>query len=178
MEQYTRLPDERDMRQYPRRLLNSTNHQKYPKRVPNETSIIPVDHRIQFSYRTHRFFSATGMSTRSTQCPNPLTHEDILAEIGIAAIQSRSQSRVHAGRRQELGAWVDYGLGSANENLPSFVVLCDNNGRPVNGPRNWGSGFIPATHRGVRITGGDEPITISICRRFILSHVSRKSWPC
>lgn len=60
--------------------------------------------------------------------------------------------------RPSLGAWVDYGLGSANENLPSFVVLCDNKGRPVNGPRNWGSGFIPATHQGVRISGGDEPI--------------------
>jgi len=60
--------------------------------------------------------------------------------------------------RPSLGAWVNYGLGSANQNLPSFVVLCDNKGRPVNGPRNWGSGFIPASHQGVRITGGDEPI--------------------
>lgn len=61
--------------------------------------------------------------------------------------------------RPSLGAWVDYGLGSANQNLPSFVVLCDNKGNPVNGPRNWGSGFIPATHQGVRIDGGsEEPI--------------------
>lgn len=61
--------------------------------------------------------------------------------------------------RPSLGAWVNYGLGSANQNLPSFVVLCDNNGRPVNGPRNWGSGFIPATHQGVRIEGAsEEPI--------------------
>ncbi|MDF1785547.1 MAG: DUF1501 domain-containing protein, partial [Verrucomicrobiales bacterium] len=35
--------------------------------------------------------------------------------------------------RPSLGSWVDYGLGTANENLPSFVVLCDNKGRPVNG---------------------------------------------
>lgn len=61
--------------------------------------------------------------------------------------------------RPSLGSWVDYGLGSANQNLPSFVVLCDNKGRPVNGPRNWGSGFIPASHQGVRINGAsDEPI--------------------
>ncbi len=61
--------------------------------------------------------------------------------------------------RPSLGSWVNYGLGSANHNLPSFVVLCDNNGRPVNGPRNWGSGFIPASHQGVRINGAsDEPI--------------------
>ncbi len=61
--------------------------------------------------------------------------------------------------RPSLGAWVHYGLGSANENLPAFVVMCDNAGRPVNGPRNWGSGFMPATHQGVRINGSDpEPI--------------------
>jgi hypothetical protein len=61
--------------------------------------------------------------------------------------------------RPSLGAWVDYGLGSENSNLPSFVVMCDNKGRPVNGSRNWGSGFMPAAHQGVRIHGtSDEPI--------------------
>ncbi len=61
--------------------------------------------------------------------------------------------------RPSLGSWIHYGLGSANENLPAFVVMCDNSGRPVNGPRNWGSGFMPATHQGVRINGNDaEPI--------------------
>lgn len=66
---------------------------------------------------------------------------------------------INTAGRPSLGAWVNYGLGSANENLPSFVVLCDNNGRPVNGPRNWGSGFIPASNQGVRINGAsDEPI--------------------
>ncbi|MCC6508228.1 MAG: DUF1501 domain-containing protein [Pirellulaceae bacterium] len=61
--------------------------------------------------------------------------------------------------RPSLGSWINYGLGSANENLPSFVVMCDNSGRPVNGPRNWGSGFMPASHQGVRINGTEtEPI--------------------
>ncbi len=61
--------------------------------------------------------------------------------------------------RPSLGAWVQYGLGTGNANLPSFVVMCDNEGRPVNGPRNWGSGFMPASHQGVRINGtSDEPI--------------------
>ncbi|MEQ1826926.1 MAG: DUF1501 domain-containing protein [Pirellula sp.] len=61
--------------------------------------------------------------------------------------------------RPSLGSWINYGLGSANENLPAFVVMCDNPGRPVNGPRNWGSGFMPASHQGVRINGTDkEPI--------------------
>ncbi len=63
---------------------------------------------------------------------------------------------INVAGRPSLGAWVNYGLGSANENLPSFVVMCDNKGRPVNGPRNWGSGFMPASHQGVRILGGNE----------------------
>lgn len=61
--------------------------------------------------------------------------------------------------RPSLGAWVNYGLGSANHDLPSFVVMCDNAGRPVNGPRNWGTGFMPASHQGIRFDGGaEEPI--------------------
>ena len=61
--------------------------------------------------------------------------------------------------RPSLGAWVNYGLGSMNHDLPTFVVMCDNQGRPVNGSRNWGSGFMPASHQGVRINGADdEPI--------------------
>ncbi len=61
--------------------------------------------------------------------------------------------------RPSLGAWVNYGLGSSSENLPSFVVICDSAGRPVNGTRNWGSGFMPATWQGVQISGsGNEPI--------------------
>ena len=62
--------------------------------------------------------------------------------------------------RPSLGAWVNYGLGSANDNLPSFIVICDSNGRPVNGTRNWGSGFMPATYQGVQLAGGsEEPIS-------------------
>lgn len=66
---------------------------------------------------------------------------------------------INVAGRPSLGAWVHYGLGSANQNLPAFVIMCDSSGRPVNGPRNWGSGFMPASHQGVRINGAsDEPI--------------------
>ncbi len=66
---------------------------------------------------------------------------------------------INVAGRPSLGAWVNYGLGSANDNLPSFVIMCDSTGRPVNGPRNWGSGFMPASHQGVRLNGNsDEPI--------------------
>ncbi|MDB6171948.1 MAG: hypothetical protein JWL59_1259 [Chthoniobacteraceae bacterium] len=47
-----------------------------------------------------------------------------------------------------MGSWVTYGLGSANENLPAFVVLPDPRGLPPGGVVNWGAGFLPAVHQG------------------------------
>jgi hypothetical protein len=60
--------------------------------------------------------------------------------------------------RPSLGAWATYGLGSENQNLPAFVVMKDNPAQVVNGPRNWGAGFMPAVYQGTRIEGGPEPI--------------------
>jgi hypothetical protein len=47
-----------------------------------------------------------------------------------------------------MGSWVTYGLGTENKNLPAFVVLPDPRGFPMNGPINWGAGFLPATFQG------------------------------
>ncbi len=60
--------------------------------------------------------------------------------------------------RPSLGAWVSYGLSTENTNLPAFVVMQDNPATVVNGPRNWGAGFMPATYQGVRLSSGTEPI--------------------
>ncbi len=60
--------------------------------------------------------------------------------------------------RPSLGSWVTYGLGTENQNLPAFVVLQDTNTQVVNGPRNWGTGFMPAVYQGTRLQVGTEPI--------------------
>ena len=58
-----------------------------------------------------------------------------------------------------MGAWLSYGLGSENENLPAFVVLPDPRGLPAGGSINWTSGFLPANHQGVPFrTQSQEPI--------------------
>jgi hypothetical protein len=62
------------------------------------------------------------------------------------------------GGRPSLGSWVSYGLGSENANLPGFVVIEDNQGQVVNGPRNWSAGFMPAIYQGTALLGGEEPI--------------------
>ncbi|MDA1015535.1 MAG: DUF1501 domain-containing protein [Planctomycetota bacterium] len=58
-----------------------------------------------------------------------------------------------------MGSWISYGLGSLNENLPTFVVLPDHRGYASNGPKNWGSAFLPASTQGTTIfPQRDNPI--------------------
>ena len=55
-----------------------------------------------------------------------------------------------------LGAWLSYGLGTFNPNLPSHVVISEH--RPYSGPQIWDSNFLPGVHSGVRIQPGDQPL--------------------
>jgi hypothetical protein len=61
--------------------------------------------------------------------------------------------------RPSMGAWVAYGLGSPNQNLPAFVVLLSRGGtdQPLY-DRLWGSGFLPTRYQGVKLRGGKEPV--------------------
>jgi len=58
--------------------------------------------------------------------------------------------------RPGIGAWVSYGLGTANPNLPSHIVFAKE--KPYAGSQTWDSNFLPAYHQGVRVEPGDEPI--------------------
>ncbi len=51
-----------------------------------------------------------------------------------------------------LGSWLTYGLGTENQNLPGFVVLCP--GKPVVGPQLWGNSFLPGIFQGCHINNG------------------------
>ena len=68
---------------------------------------------------------------------------------------------MHSGTMAEtlpgIGAWVSYGLGTDNANLPSHVVFAEN--LPYAGAQSWDSNFLPAYHQGTRITPGAEPIS-------------------
>lgn len=84
--------------------------------------------------------------------------EAINHDPAITFMQSGSQ----LPGRPSIGAWVDYGLGSLNENLPSFVVLnsVPSEGSPDQGllARLWGSGFLPSKHQGVQLRGSGDPV--------------------
>ncbi len=84
--------------------------------------------------------------------------EAINHDPAITFIQTGSQ----LPGRPSMGSWVDYGLGSENQNLPSFVVLnsLPSNGMPDQGllSRLWGSGFLPSRHQGVQFRSGGDPV--------------------
>ena len=56
------------------------------------------------------------------------------------------------------GSWLVYALGSENANLPAFVVLSDPGGLPVDGEKNWSSGWLPAFYQGTMFNAGRAPV--------------------
>jgi hypothetical protein len=57
-----------------------------------------------------------------------------------------------------LGSWVNYGLGSVNEDLPGFVVMLDPTGGPISGAKNWSSGYMPASYQGTILRSAGVPV--------------------
>lgn len=99
--------------------------------------------------------------------PHTAKHADDLAVIrscwtnginhsgGVCQMNTGSQ---FAGR-PSLGSWVNYGLGSLNDNLPSYVVMKDRNSGITNGPRNWSAGFMPSVFQGTALQADGEPFS-------------------
>jgi hypothetical protein len=69
---------------------------------------------------------------------------------------------IHSGKfqagRPAWGSWVIYGLGSERQDLPAYVVLSDPGGLPVDGIRNWTSGWLPAVYQGTQIRSEGTPV--------------------
>jgi hypothetical protein len=74
----------------------------------------------------------------------------------VGSVCQMNTGSILAGR-PSLGCWALYGLGTEDQNLPGFVVMSDA-GEPMGGPRNWGTGFMPATYQGTFFRGGPSPI--------------------
>src|SRR5262245_44598998 len=74
-----------------------------------------------------------------------------------SALLMMNSGRLPSGH-PSLGSWINYGLGSENENLPGFVVMLDKTGGPISGPKNWSSGYMPAAYQGVVIKASGTPI--------------------
>lgn len=98
--------------------------------------------------------------------PHLSQHADELAfihsSVTIGATHDISVIKLNTGAlapgRPALGAWIQYALGSANQDLPGYIVL-SNGGRGLeSGSVNYNSGFLPAVYSGIPVALGDEPI--------------------
>lgn len=73
-----------------------------------------------------------------------------------------AQLLLHTGSprlgRPSMGAWVTYGLGSENQNLPGYVVLTSGGSLPDAGKSIWGSGFLPSVYQGVQCRSKGDPV--------------------
>src|SRR5579863_3264598 len=85
---------------------------------------------------------------KSMQADSPI-HGSAMLQMNSGKILSGSPA---------LGSWINYGLGSVNENLPGFVVMLDPSGGPISGAKNWSSGYMPATYQGSVLRSKGAPI--------------------
>src|SRR6186997_2391000 len=60
--------------------------------------------------------------------------------------------------KPSLGAWLNYGLGTMNQNLPGFVVMTDPRGVPIGSASNWTAGYMPAAYQGTLFRSGGSPL--------------------
>ena len=98
--------------------------------------------------------------------PNIARHMDKLCVInslqadsfahGSAVLQMNSGEIILGS--PTIGSWLSYGLGTENQNLPSFVVMLDPRGGPIPGAHNWSSGYMPAAYQGTQFRGKGDPI--------------------
>ena len=150
----------------PKPLLTKLHGQPLPPsiRKPSQTSRGTADNTLMASPRTWKQYGQSGAWV-SDWYKHVGEHVDDLAIIrscwadGINHVGSVCQMNtgsVLAGR-PSLGAWSTYGLGTANKNLPSFVVLTDDQD-PLGGSNNWNSGFLPALYQGTQFRRGETPI--------------------
>ena len=75
---------------------------------------------------------------------------------GSAMLMMNSGSLISG--KPSLGSWVNYGLGSVNQNMPGYVVMLDQTGGPISGAKNWTSGYMPASYQGTVFRSKGDPI--------------------
>ena len=91
---------------------------------------------------------------KSMTADSPI-HGSAMLQMNSGKIQSGSPA---------MGSWINYGLGSENENPPGFVVMLDPTGGPISGAKNWSSGYMPASYQGTIFRSSGAPI-IDLDRR-------------
>ncbi|HZT83122.1 MAG TPA: DUF1501 domain-containing protein, partial [Gemmataceae bacterium] len=131
----------------PKPLLAKYDGKPPPKEVADDEKI--TGNLLKSPYKFHKH-GQSGLEFSET-LPHVGSHADEIAVIRSMFTEHRNHEQalwmMHTGLtvagRPSVGAWVAYGLGSACQDLPAYVVLPDPRGLPVDGIRNWSSGWLP-----------------------------------
>ena len=128
------------------------------------TAMGTASNTLMPSQRTWKQYGESGMWV-SDWYPSVAEHADEIAMFRscwadglnhVGSVCQMNTGSILAGR-PSMGAWVTYGLGTANNNLPTFVILTDA-GEVVGGTKNWSSGFLPASYQGTLFRRDGPPI--------------------
>ncbi|MDG1890651.1 MAG: DUF1501 domain-containing protein [Verrucomicrobiota bacterium] len=135
--------------------------------LPGEESFLSFQGKNGNLMRSPWPFVAGGQSGKkiSSMLPNMARHVDKIAF--FHGMHSGTNTHgpgcvfMNTGHPSEgfpsAGAWMSYALGSANENLPTYVAIPDVRGEPPNGKANWSNGFLPARHQAIMMSA-QQPI--------------------
>jgi len=128
------------------------------------TAMGTASNTLMPSSRTWKQYGESGMWV-SDWYPNVAQHVDEMTMLQscwadglnhVGSVCQMNTGSILAGR-PSMGAWVIYGLGTANNNLPTFVILTDA-AEVVGGSKNWSSGFLPASFQGTQLRREGPPV--------------------
>jgi hypothetical protein len=150
----------------PKPALSKLDGKPIPESIgkPKQTSRGTANNTLMASRRAWKQYGESGMWV-SDWYQNTAAHVDDMTVIRscwadglnhVGSVCQMNTGSILAGR-PSMGAWVTYGLGTANQNLPSFVVMTDDRD-PLGGTNNWSAGFLPAVYQGTQFRRGDSPI--------------------
>ncbi len=146
----------------PKPRLTKENGQKIPIKTP--TTVFNISDKVYGSPFTFKQYGQSGawvsdLFPHTAECVDDMTI--IRSMVADHSEHTAANYFIHSGSgfqgRPSMGAWVNYGLGSASENLPGFIVL-ESGLIPPGGMDCFGSGFLPATYQGTLFRKGEHPV--------------------
>ncbi|MFO0953389.1 MAG: DUF1501 domain-containing protein [Isosphaeraceae bacterium] len=146
----------------PKPMLERFDGKAPPAEVADDEKLTGNLLRSPFRFGRH---GQSGLELGETM-PGIARHADDIAVVRSMYTEHRNHEqalwRMHTGLiisgRPSLGSWVTYALGTENQNLPAYVVLPDPRGLPVDGIRNWSSGWLPPLYQGTPFRSEGMPV--------------------
>jgi len=148
----------------PKPELNTRNGQPMPKYF---TDLVKLTAHGNLLGSPYKFRPAGQCGVEYSEIlPHTATCADDIAVVRSMHAEHNNHEQalwqMHTGRiisgRPTIGAWASYALGSANQNLPAYVVLRNDSALPTDGTRNWSSGFLPPRYQGVHFRHTGSPV--------------------